>query len=133
MSTPARRSKPRISAGDAGRKALFAGACCRAFEAAFSKASRFLCAVTTQARPLFIVVQGLTACCVCSATKDMITVLSEPIRMSLDDCLEYVADDELIEVSGPHHYRPTYPLNMLSVTVPPTLFVHTCAARAGTI
>ena len=25
-------------------------------------------------------------------------MLSEPIRMSLDDCLEYVADDELIEV-----------------------------------
>ena len=36
----------------------------------------------------------------CSATKDQITVLSEPIRMSLDDCLEYVADDELIEVQA---------------------------------
>ena len=36
----------------------------------------------------------------CSATKEAFTVLQEPIRMSLDDCLEYVADDELIEVSG---------------------------------
>ena len=34
----------------------------------------------------------------CSATKEQITVLAEPIRMSLDDCLEYVADDELVEV-----------------------------------
>ena len=26
-------------------------------------------------------------------------VLSPPIQMSLDDCLEYIADDELVEVS----------------------------------
>jgi predicted membrane GTPase involved in stress response len=26
-------------------------------------------------------------------------VLSPPIQMSLDDCLEYIADDELVEVN----------------------------------
>ena len=38
--------------------------------------------------------------CLCSATKEQMTVLQEPIRMSLDDCLEYVADDELVEVQA---------------------------------
>lgn len=34
-----------------------------------------------------------------SATKEKTTTLSEPIRMSLDDALEYIADDELVEVT----------------------------------
>ena len=33
-----------------------------------------------------------------SATKDATTVLSAPIQMGLDDSLEYLAEDELIEV-----------------------------------
>ena len=35
--------------------------------------------------------------CVCSATKEATTVLSAPVQMGLDDCLEYIAEDELVE------------------------------------
>ena len=34
----------------------------------------------------------------CSATKDANTSTTEPIQMGLDDCLEYIVDDELMEV-----------------------------------
>lgn len=40
---------------------------------------------------------------VCSAGKDHNTGLSEPTPMGLDDCLEYIADDELVEVSFLSH------------------------------
>lgn len=36
----------------------------------------------------------------CSATKDTTVVLSAPITMGLDDCLEYCGQDELVEVTG---------------------------------
>lgn len=35
----------------------------------------------------------------CSAGKDHNAGLAESIPMGLDDCLEYIADDELVEVS----------------------------------
>ena len=38
--------------------------------------------------------------CADSATKDATTVLSAPIQMGLDDSLEYLAEDELVEVLG---------------------------------
>ena len=41
---------------------------------------------------------------VCSATKEGTVVLSAPISMGLDDCLEYIAADELVEV----RQLPTY-------------------------
>jgi hypothetical protein len=34
----------------------------------------------------------------CSAGKDHSSGQAEPIEMNLDDCLEYIADDELVEV-----------------------------------
>ena len=34
----------------------------------------------------------------CSAGKDTNTGLAEPIQMGLDDALEYIIDDELVEV-----------------------------------
>ena len=34
----------------------------------------------------------------CSAGKDLSSGQAEPIAMGLDDCLEYIADDELVEV-----------------------------------
>lgn len=34
-----------------------------------------------------------------SATKEATSTLTEPIRMSLDDALEYIADDELVEIT----------------------------------
>ena len=36
---------------------------------------------------------------VCSATKDQTTVLQEAFKPSLDEALEYIGDDELVEVS----------------------------------
>jgi predicted membrane GTPase involved in stress response len=39
--------------------------------------------------------------CANSATKDATTVLSAPIQMGLDDSLEYLAEDELVEVLLP--------------------------------
>ena len=39
-----------------------------------------------------------------ASSKDATVVLSEPIRMGLDDALEYIADDELVEVT-PQHVR----------------------------
>ncbi len=35
----------------------------------------------------------------CSAGKDHSSGQAEPIEMDLDACLEYIADDELVEVS----------------------------------
>ena len=35
----------------------------------------------------------------CSAGKDHSSGQAEPIEMNLDDCLEYIADDELVEVT----------------------------------
>ena len=35
---------------------------------------------------------------VCSATKEATTSLNEPMRPTLDEALEYVVDDELVEV-----------------------------------
>ena len=35
----------------------------------------------------------------CSATKEATTSLNEPMRPTLDEALEYVVDDELVEVS----------------------------------
>ncbi len=37
--------------------------------------------------------------CVCSANKEMSAVLNEPIKLNLDDALEYIIDDELVEVT----------------------------------
>jgi len=37
-----------------------------------------------------------------SATKEGTVVLSAPIAMGLDDCLEYIAADELVEVCAGH-------------------------------
>ena len=34
----------------------------------------------------------------CSATKEATTSLNEPLRPTLDEALEYVVDDELVEV-----------------------------------
>lgn len=34
-----------------------------------------------------------------SATKDATVVLSAPLQLSLDDCLEYIVDDELVEIT----------------------------------
>ena len=34
----------------------------------------------------------------CSATKEATTSLNEPMRPTLDEALEYVVDDELVEV-----------------------------------
>ena len=39
----------------------------------------------------------------CSATKEQSVALNDTIHMSLDDALEYIADDELVEVSLPGH------------------------------
>lgn len=36
----------------------------------------------------------------CSATKEATTSLNEPMRPTLDEALEYVVDDELVEVSS---------------------------------
>lgn len=36
--------------------------------------------------------------CPCSATKEATTSLNEPMRPTLDEALEYVIDDELVEV-----------------------------------
>lgn len=36
----------------------------------------------------------------CSANKEQGTVLNEPVHMGLDDALEYIGDDELVEVSS---------------------------------
>ena len=41
---------------------------------------------------------------ICSAGKDHNSGQAEPITMGLDDCLEYCADDELVEVIS-QHYR----------------------------
>ena len=38
----------------------------------------------------------------CSATKDATVVLSAPIRLGLDECLEHVIPDELVEVRRQH-------------------------------
>lgn len=35
----------------------------------------------------------------CSATKEATTSLNEPMRPTLDEALEYVVDDELVEVT----------------------------------
>ena len=40
----------------------------------------------------------------CSATKEQGTALNDTIHMSLDDALEYIADDELVEVSLHSHH-----------------------------
>ena len=48
----------------------------------------------------------------CSATKDTTVVLSSPIAMGLDDCLEYCGQDELVEVtclSPSLHFRCCVP------------------------
>ena len=34
----------------------------------------------------------------CSATKEIATGLNEPMRPTLDEALEYVVEDELVEV-----------------------------------
>ncbi len=39
-----------------------------------------------------------------SATSDLLVTLSSPRQMSLEDCLEYIADDELLEIT-PENYR----------------------------
>ena len=36
----------------------------------------------------------------CSATKEQTTGLNEPMRPGLDDALEYIIDDELVEVGS---------------------------------
>ena len=42
---------------------------------------------------------GSTRCTLLrSAGKDHSSGQAEPIEMNLDDCLEYIADDELVEV-----------------------------------
>lgn len=45
---------------------------------------------------------SLTGCCACSATKEATTSLNEPMRPTLDEALEYVIDDELVEVISSH-------------------------------
>ena len=34
-----------------------------------------------------------------SATADVMVTLQAPKQMSLEDCLEYIADDELVEIT----------------------------------
>ena len=42
---------------------------------------------------------SLGAVRLCSATKEATTSLNEPMRPTLDEALEYVVDDELVEVN----------------------------------
>lgn len=45
----------------------------------------------------------------CSAGKDHSSGQAEPIEMGLDDCLEYIADDELVEVVTTFTLSVLYP------------------------
>ena len=42
--------------------------------------------------------------CSCSATKEATTSLNEPMRPTLDEALEYVIDDELVEVISSYSF-----------------------------
>lgn len=56
-------------------------------------------AATLCTEPMMVLrVHAQSLCYACSATKDATVVLSPPIVMSLDDCLEYIVADELVEV-----------------------------------
>lgn len=51
-----------------------------------------------QSASLLLTVQYAHQVLSCSATKEATTSLNEPMRPTLDEALEYVVDDELVEV-----------------------------------
>ena len=55
----------------------------------------------------------------CSATKEGTVVLSAPVAMGLDDCLEYIAADELVEVRTPPRVERVPRLRVLGFGLTP--------------
>ena len=54
-------------------------------------------------QPIFYLVSVEADLAECSATKEIATGLNEPMRPTLDEALEYVVEDELVEVKPMLH------------------------------